>query len=105
MTVAPCETAQVPPFEPSDQLKAAVEHVAAEKKRAREIVSAAIRVLYDAMATEMKARPELGPTELGNYLGYSDGHVRRVARERGVKPRVDVEPPKRRKSTPETDQG
>lgn len=101
MTVQPCETAEMPAFEPSDQLKAAMAHLEAEKKRARAIITAATHVLYDAIADEMKAKPEVGPTEMGNYVGYSDGHVRRVARQRGVKPRVAVEPPRRVKSTPD----
>jgi phytoene/squalene synthetase len=107
MTAQTWETAQMPAFEPSDQLKAAQAHLKAEKKRAREIITAATHVLYDAMADEMKAKPELGPTELGDYIGYSDGHVRRVVRERGVKPRVDVDPPKRRgrRSSPEPETG
>lgn len=91
----------MPTFEPSDQLKAAMAHVKAEKKRAREIISAAIQELYDAMAAEMISRPDIGPTEMGNVVGYTDGHVRRVVRKRGVKPRVDVEPPKRRRRDPD----
>jgi hypothetical protein len=101
MTAMLWQTAEMPTFEPSEQLRAAEAHLEAEKTRARGIITAATRLLYDAIAKEMIAKPEVGPTELGNYLGYSDGHVRRIGRERGVKPRVDVEPPKRRKADPE----
>lgn len=88
-------------FEPSDQLKAAIAHVAAEKKRARAIVAAATQVLYDAIAAEMIEKPDLGTTELANYLGRSAGHIRRVGRERGVPAKTDVEPPRRKPSTPD----
>jgi len=96
MTTSICETADVATFEPSEQLKAAVDHLAAEKRRARAIVAAATQALYQAMAAEMIDRPEVGTTELANYLGYTPRHVRRVGAERGVPAKVDVEPPRRK---------
>ncbi len=96
MTTSICEAADVATFEPSEQLTAAIDHVKAEKKRARDIVKAATQVLYDAIAAEMIAKPDVGTTELANFLGRSAGHVRRVGRERGVPAKVDVEPPRRR---------
>ncbi len=96
-----CETAEMPTFEPSDQLKAAIDHLEAEKQRARDIEAAATQHLYDAIAAEMIKRPDVGTTALANFLGYSAGHVRRIGRERGVPAKVDVEPPRRKPSTPE----
>ena len=90
----------MPTFEPSDQLKAAIAHLAVEKKRAAEIEKAATRVLYDAIAAEMIARPEVGTTALANYLGYSPRHVRRIGAERGVPAKADVEPPRTRRRQP-----
>ncbi len=84
----------MPTFEPSDQLKAAIAHLEAEKKRARAIITAATKVLYDAMAAEQIARPDVGTTELANFLGYTARHVRRVSAERGVPAKADVEPPR-----------
>jgi hypothetical protein len=89
-------------FEPSEQLTAAIEHLVAERKRAAEIEQAATRVLYDAIAAEMIAKPEVGTTALANFLGYSPRHVRRIGAERGVPAKADVEPPhtKRRRREP-----
>lgn len=100
MTVAPCETSEMPTFEPSDKLKAAIEHVKAEKKRAKDIDEAATQELYDAIAREMIERPDVGNTAIGNFFGYSAGHIRRIGRKRGVPAKVDVEPPKRRGRQP-----
>lgn len=105
MTVAPCDTSEMPTFEPSPELKAAIEHVKAEKKRAKEIDEAATQYLYDAIAREMIDRPDVGNTAIGTFFGYSAGHIRRIGRDRGVPAKVDVEPPKRRKSTPDPETG
>lgn len=101
MTASICETAEMPTFEPSEQLTAAIQHLEAEKERARAIEAAATQKLYDAIAAEMIARPEVGTTELANFLGRSAGHVRRIGRERGVPAKTDVEPPRRKPSTPD----
>lgn len=90
----------MPTFEPSDQLKAAVEHYRAEKKRAADIEHAALMELHDAVAAEMIAKPDVSNTAIGGFLGYSGSHVRKIGRERGVPAKVDVEPPKRRRREP-----
>lgn len=101
MTVAMCDPADVAKYEPSDELRTAKEAF----DEAEALRDAKLEELYDAAANELRKRPNVATTALANYLKRSDGHVRREVRKRGLKPRVDVEPPRRRPSPePETGQ-
>lgn len=99
MTVVMCDPAEVAKFEPSDELRAAKDAF----DEAKAVHDAKLRQLYDAAADELRKRPGVTTTALANYLDRSDGHVRREVRARGVQRRVNVEPPRRLKSTPEPD--
>ncbi len=97
MTVEMCDPAGVAKYEPSDELRTAKEAF----DEAEAVRDAKLEQLYDAAADELRKRPDVATTALATYLNRSDGHVRREVRKRGLKPRVDVEPPRRLKSTPE----
>lgn len=92
MTLSMCEAPDVAAFEPSDKLRAAKE----ASDEAEALYEAALERLYDAIAEELLTRPDVGTTALAGFLHRSAGHVRRIARERGVPAKVDVEPPRRR---------
>lgn len=93
MTESMCHTLDVAAaYKPSDRLQAAVKGV----EEAEAAKAEAMSDLYDAIAAEV-AMPNL-PADVGRFLGYHAGHVRRIARERGVAPHRDVEPPSRSKS-------
>lgn len=96
MTTSICQTADVAAYEPSESLRAAVENLEKAKDIAKGIVAEATQKLYDEIAIEV-AKPTR-PADLGRYLDYHPGHVRRIARDRGVAPHVDVEPPRRHAS-------
>lgn len=101
MTLSICEAPRVAVLDPSDKLRAAKEAADAAKAA----YDVALEQLHAAMADEMKSRPGVGTTEMARYLNYSSGHVRRLAKERGVPPKADVSPPstRRRKATPPAD--
>ena len=91
MALLMCEAAEVAAYEPSEQLRDALEDV-----RAAEAVHAqALERLYDAVAIEV-GDESVKTTDVARYLDYSAGHVRRIARERGVPAKTDVEPPRRK---------
>lgn len=90
MPTSICEAPDVATYEPSDELRAAAEAF----KAAEDVYNAALERLYDGIAAEV-AKPTR-PADIARFLGYHSGHVRRIARERGVAPHVEVEPPRRR---------
>jgi hypothetical protein len=88
------EAAEVAAYEPSEQLRGAFEDVrAAEDAHAQ-----ALERLYGAIAIEV-ADEAVKTTDVARFLDYSAGHVRRIARDRGVPAKVDVEPPRRKSSS------
>lgn len=96
MTLSICEPVHVAVFEPSDKLRAAKEKADATKAA----YDVALEELHAAMADELLTRPDVGTTDLARYADYSAGHVRRLARERGVPAKIDAEPPRRRRREP-----
>lgn len=89
MTLAVCETAHVATYVPSKTLLAAV----AAERATKAAHEAAVEQLHEAIAMEVALPTK--PADVARIVGYHPGHVRRLARDRGVEPMVDREPPRR----------
>lgn len=96
MTVAVCETSEVA-YEPSDDLRAAKEAF----KAAKDAYDEATERLHTLIAEEV-AKPTR-PADVARFMEWHPGYVRRIARERGVAPHIDVEPPRRKPASPDHD--
>jgi len=94
MSLTLCDTADVAEYHPSDELRESFE----EFKDAQTRYERALERFYRAVADELEARNR--PADVGKFLGFHPGHVRRIARRYDVAPLVDVEPPKRRRRDP-----
>jgi len=101
MTPPICDTADVA-YQPSEKLLAAQKAVEEAKAAAKKLIDDATAELNAAIAEEVTGAPTV--TDVANHLGWSVGYVRRIARAKGVPPRVDVEPPRRRRSASSGDQ-
>lgn len=102
MTSTLCETSDVATYQPSDDLRTAVEEMAKAKAKAEKIIEVATKRLHQAIADEV-AKPTR-PADVARYMDWHPGYVRKIARERGVAPHVDVEPPRRKPAvTPVSD--
>lgn len=99
MTVTLCENSVVAAYEPSDDLRTAVDEMARAKAKAEKIVEVATSRLHQAIADEV-AKPTR-PADVARFMNWHPGYVRKIARERGVAPHVDVEPPRRKAPAPD----
>jgi hypothetical protein len=89
MSQGVCETSEVA-YEASDDLRAAKE--AAEV--AKDAYDKATEHLHAVIAAEV-AKPTR-PADVARFMNMHPGYIRRIARDRGVAPHIDVEPPRRR---------
>lgn len=90
MTTAVWNTALMAPYVPSENLRAALAKVKATKAA----YDQALEDLHDAIAAEV-AIP-VRPADVGRFVEYHPGSVRRIARDRGVDPYVNRTPPQLR---------
>lgn len=94
MTVTMWKTADVAAYEPSADLRKAVAAMDAAKAKAKAIIDAATERLHQAIADEV-AKPTR-PADVARFMDWHPGYVRKIARDRGVAPHIDVEPPRRK---------
>lgn len=76
-----CQTAGMDPYTPSDELKTAL----SDYEEALRIVEERRLTVYDAVAADMKT---YGVTNarMAEHLPWTEEHVRKIARARGVQP-------------------
>lgn len=82
---------EVPAYEPSPELRKAVEEMAAARAKADAIVNAATKQLHQAIADEV-AKPTR-PAAVARFLGWHATYVRRIAKAHGVAPFIAATPP------------
>lgn len=95
-----CDTSGVAEYKPSEELVAARAAMDDAKATADAMVKAATDRFHNAIAADAAVETN-NIVDIAAWLNFTSTYVSRIARAKGVKPRVDVEPPRRRKSTPD----
>lgn len=85
-------------YEPSEELKAARVAMDEAKATAEAMIKAAQERLHKAIAADAAIETN-NIVDIAKWMDWSSRYVSRIARAQGVKARVDVEPPRRRKQT------